>query len=296
MSGLPKPSLPYVIVSCLTIAASLFLIFFGIVAFSRTWDPCSLIGGAVLLPLPSALAMQQYRATFLLVRRAAKTAAILLFIVSGFAALACVTTLGESVASGGAIPWVLLLPMFAIALVCGFVGWLNIRWARTLPESVEPALRSSFTLRELFAAVAAFGVMTAITIAIVRSTPPRYAEHVDIADAPFGLPLVATDISYCQGVRGTIAYEFTIEESDFREWVESRIGSAESESANVAILPITTPISVTRYNAISSDLTGLDSISVGRGLHYSRSFESDGGIHAVFDSTTNRAYYYAHFH
>lgn len=293
---MPKPSVPYVIVACLTIAASLLLISIAIAAFAQTWDPCSLIGGAVLLPLPSALAIQQYRATFRLVRKAAKTTAILLFIVAGFTAFAFVTTMGEFIASGVNIPWLgLLLPMLAISLVSGVAGWLNICWARSLPDSVEPAVRPLFSRRELLASVAIIGVMTAITTYFIRSEPPRYAEHVGIADAPFGLPSAATDISFCQGFRGTIAYEFTIEESDFREWVESEIGSAESQSANVAILPIMTPIRCMRYNALSSDLNGPGFISVSAGLHYSWSCE-DRDIYAAFDSTSSRAYYSAHFH
>lgn len=296
MPGTLKPSLSYVVVSCLTIAASLFLITLAISAFSRAWDPCSLLGGVVLLPLPSALAYQQYRAAFRLNRGAAKSAATLQFIVGAFSAALFIICTTQFIKGGGYVPWLeFLLPTFAVSVLSGVTGWLNVRWYRGLPDSIEPLLGPRFSLRELLVAVAVLGAMIAITCSFIRSTPPKYAEHVDIADAPFGLPTTAIDISYCQGFRGTIAYEFTIDELKFREWVDSGIGSAESESANVAILQISTPINITRYNALSSDLTGPDSISVSAGLHYSWSYE-DRGVYALFDSTTNRAYYFAHFH
>tara|TARA_Y100001933_G_scaffold215598_1_gene222344 strand:- start:179 stop:736 length:558 start_codon:yes stop_codon:yes gene_type:complete len=124
---------------------------------------------------------------------------------------------------------------------------------------------------------------------------PRYAENVPVAEAPFGLPADATDVSFYQGFRGTIAYEFTIDETSFREWVADGIGSIESNASNTELEQITTPVSITRYNAYSPELNGPDSITVNNGLYYSWSFE-DRGVYAVFDSTTDRAYYFAHFH
>jgi hypothetical protein len=129
----------------------------------------------------------------------------------------------------------------------------------------------------------------------IRSTPPPYAEHVERADAPFSLPEGATDVSFCQGVRGMTAFEFTTDEEAFRKWVESGIGSSESQAANVPLSPITAPITITRYNALSKRLKGPRSVTVNSGLHYRWSYE-DGGIYAVFDSSTNRAYFYAYYH
>ena len=295
MTETPKPTLLLVAMSVLVIGFSLFLVSVAIAAFTVTWDPCSLIGGAIILPLPVALAIQQYRATFRGVGPAALTAAILLFIVGGFAAFAFATTFGEIAMGGGELPWLsLLLPMLAVAIVGLFGGWLNLRWRRNLPLSATDS-GWRFSLREILAAVAAISLLTGLTASFIRSTPPRYAENVSVADAPFGLPASAADVSFCQGFRGTIAYEFTVDEISFREWVADGIGSIESNASNTELEPITTPVSITRYNAYSSDLNGPDSVTVNKGLHYSWSFE-DRGVYAVFDSTTNRAYYFAHFH
>ena len=60
MTETPKPTLLLVAMSVLVIGFSLFLVSVAIAAFTVTWDPCSLIGGAIILPLPVALAIQQY--------------------------------------------------------------------------------------------------------------------------------------------------------------------------------------------------------------------------------------------
>lgn len=295
MTESPKPTPLLIATSVLVIAFSLFLVSVALAAFTVTWDPCSLIGGAIILPLPAALAVQQYRATYRGVAPAALTAAVLLFIVGGFAAFALATTFGEIAMGGGELPWFrLLLPMLAVAIVGLFGGWLNLRWRRNLPPTLTDA-GCRFSLREILAAGAAISLLTGLTASFVRSTPPRYAENVSVADAPFGLPASATDVSFCQGFRGTIAYEFSVDETSFREWVADGIGSIESNASNTKLEPIITPVSITRYNAYSSELSGPESITVNKGLHFSWSFE-DRGVYAVFDSSTNRAYYFAHSH
>ncbi|MEZ6089903.1 MAG: hypothetical protein R3C05_18120 [Pirellulaceae bacterium] len=148
---------------------------------------------------------------------------------------------------------------------------------------------------ELLVAVTAIACVPALAVYFVRSTPPRYAENVPRDKAPFGLPAEASDVSFCQGFRGTIAYEFAIKEDAFIEWVESGIGSVESDAAKVAIQPITAPYSIPRYSSLMATLTGPDSITIANGLYYAWSKE-DRGVHAAFDRSTNRAYYFAHFH
>lgn len=150
-------------------------------------------------------------------------------------------------------------------------------------------------MRELLVGMAAIGFMTALVASSIRSIPPQYAEHVAITEAPFGLPQDAQDVSFCQDVRGTIAYEFTIDRSAFCEWVERGIGSIESNSSDARLEPITNAVTITRFYRLSQELTGPNSITVTDGLRYRWSHE-DRGVYAVFDATTNRAYYYAHFH
>ena len=156
-----------------------------------------------------------------------------------------------------------------------------------------PGLR--YSTRELLGTMTIIAAVFALSSWLHNSAPPKYAEHVEFAEAPFGLPSEATDISFCRGFRGTIAFEFSIDEIGFREWVKSGIGSIESQSAGIALLPITTSVSIWRYSFLASELPGSDITTVSAGFHYSWSHE-DRGVYAVFNSTTNRAYYYAHYH
>jgi hypothetical protein len=286
--------------SLLILTACLFLISYALAMFTVTWDPCSLFGGLVILPLPAILAVAQYRATFRQNTKAASTSALLLFIIGGLAFLAFAVTLGEMLIEGVRLPWIsLLLPMLATGVVGCLAAWINLSWSRRLtkvrPSATNPTAPIRFSVRELLAAVAVIAFVTCLVAHFIRSTPPRYAENVSRDKAPFGLPVNARDISFCQGFRGTIAYEFTIDEADFIAWVRSGIGSIESDAANVPLRPITTPYEIRRFYALSSGLAGPDSTTIANGLYYHWSKE-DRGVYAAFDRTTNRAYYFAHFY
>ena len=292
----PKPRLFHVAVSVLVILVSLFLISAAIATFMADLDPCSVFGGAILILLPAVLAIQQYRATFRHIRSAAKMAAGMLFFVGIVSAFVAFMIIIEVVRQGDALPWgILITQMILFSVAANTARCLNLWWGRGLPYEAESYSSPRFTIRELLAATAAVCFVAAVSSYIVRSIPPTYGEHVDLADAPFDLPENATNISFCHGFRGTVAYEFTTDVASFRDWVDAGIGSIESEASDVKLVPITSPVSITRYIACSTDLTGPDSITVANGLHYSWSFE-DRGVYAVFDSTTNRAYYFAHFH
>jgi hypothetical protein len=296
----PKRSIALILFSVIVLAACVLLVSAAIAMFTVTWDPCSLIGGGIVLPLPAALAMQQYRGTFRCNAKAALISSVLLFIVAGLALFAFAMTLGEMIVEDVRIPWTsLLLPMLGTGVVSGASAWMNLSWSRRLNQSatsdVHMAERVSFWRHELLVAVTAIALVTALVAYFVRSTPPRYAENAPRDIAPFGLPAEATEISFCQGFRGTIAYEFTIDEKGFVNWVESGIGSLESEAANVSIKPIAVPYSIQRYKSLTANLTGPDSITIANGLYYDWSKE-DRGVYAAFDRTTNRAYYFAHFH
>ncbi|MEM7314388.1 MAG: hypothetical protein AAF497_14670, partial [Planctomycetota bacterium] len=245
--------------------------------------------------MKTKLAVQQYRGTFRQVRSAASATSMLLYVVGAFAAFAFATTLGEIATMRAKLPWLgLLLPMLGVAMAALCGGWLNWEWQRRLPDNVNDA-GWRFSILEALAAMTAIGFLTAVASSLVRSAPSKYAEGVPVIETPFVLPDDATDVSYCHGVRGTIAYEFSVCESSFRDWVASGIGSIESSTSDTKLKPITTPISITRYIALSSDLIGARSVTIAGGLHYSWSFE-DRGVNAVFDAATSRAYYFAHYH
>lgn len=295
-----KPPFALVGSSLFVLAACMLWISVAISALTVTWDPCSLFSGFALLQLFAYLAFHQYSGTFRHDSKSAFITSLFLFVVGGMAWLAVAITLIEMPVEGVRIPWLsLLTPLFGFGVVCGAFAWINLSWSRrierSLPADEQSADWTRFSIRELMAAVAAIACVIALTTFIVRSAPPRHAENVSRDKAPFGLPAEASGISYCQGIRGTIAYEFTIDEKGFVKWVESGIGSIESEAANVTVQPIKAPYTIRRYCNLAPGLTGQDSITVVNGLFYNWSKE-DRGVHAAFDRTTNRAYYYAHFH
>jgi hypothetical protein len=295
----PKPTIVHLTLSVVVLSGCLVLISMGISAFAALWDPCAVFTSVWTLAYSSALAFQQYRGTFRRHPGAAFMAAVLLFFVGALATLTCALMLGASAGAGGRIPWGSpLLPQLAIAATSFLAGWSNLQWSRQLrvagPPEVHSAANSRFSLRELLLGITAIGAVTAMVSSFVRSIPPKYAEHVSRDHAPFGLPATASDISFCQGIRGTIAFEFTIAEDEFIAWVESGIGSLESNSANVALQPITTPYTIRRYYTLTRELTGPESITITKGLFYDWSKE-DRGVHAAYDRTTGRAYYFAHF-
>lgn len=296
----PRRPILLIFLSVVVLAACILLVSAAIAMFAVTWDPCSLIGGAILLPFPVILAFQQYCGTFRNIAKAAKRSAVLLFVLAGFAFLGFILTLGEMIVEGVQIPWTsLILPMLAVVVISGISGWLNLCWSRelkrSLTEDAHAGVRVLFSKREILVAVAAATCVTAVVTYLIRSTPPRYAENVARDRAPIDLPAEATKISFCQGFRGTIAYEFTIDEKGFVEWVESGIGSLESDAANVSIRATKEPYTIPRYTSLMESSTAPESITITDGLYYDWS-EEDRGIYAAFDRTSNRAYYYAHFH
>jgi len=293
--------MPFATVSALVIAGNLLLLSTFIAAAIVEPNRFAIMGGLFVLPLCVLMAVQQYRGTFRCVQSAATTTSVLLYIMGGFLIFGVVTSAGEAIANSISLRMMasILIAMLIVATCSIAIGRMNALWSRRIRSAIDsgavPAIKRGFSLRDLLLAVTVIAAMTAITSQLIRSAPPWYAENIQASAAPFSLPAGATDVSYCKGYRGTIAYEFTINEPAFRGWVESGIGSIESESAAIPIREITTPFTIRRYFTYSSKLNGPREITVNSGLFYSWSKE-DRGVHAVYDRTTGRAYYYAHFH
>ncbi len=62
--------------------------------------------------------------------------------------------------------------------------------------------------------------------------------HVSPQEARLRLPAGATDICIRRGYRGTISYNFAIDEAGFWKWTELVGGSLESQASGVKILPV----------------------------------------------------------
>ena len=259
------------------------------------------MGGVLIAPLFSVLAVQQYRGTFRGVPSAATTASVIQYGWGGLLLFGVATTAGEAMADSIAVSFLasVLVPMFLSASFSLVSGRMNALWARCLRTAfcagAARPIQRGFSLRELILAVTVIAAMTAITTPLIRTAKPKFAEHIHAADAPFHSPAGATDVSYSRGFRGTVAFEFTCDELAFRDWVVAGIGSIEARAAAVPIREISSSHTITRYYAYASQLNGPTEIAVNSGLFYSWSRE-DRGVHAVYDRATGRGYYHAHYH
>ncbi len=296
-----KPSKLLLVMAVMIIGGSLFVISAFIASCIAEPNPFAIIVGVFFMPPLVVVAILQYFAAFRAVRIAAMITSIMLYLFGAFATFAFITTAGELAVER--IPfsyaYTLLGTMAMIAAAFFVCGRVNANWSRRLRTARETLAivpgQGEFGAREFLLGVVVIAAMGATASYLVYTEPPGYAEHVDRFPARLGLPSGATDVSYCKGFRGTIAYEFTIDEKEFCEWVESGIGSIESESAGIPLKEIVEPSTITRYNAYSNELNGPEKIEVFNGLHYSWSKE-DRGVYAVFDRATGRAYYHAHYH
>lgn len=267
-------------------------------ALAVTWNPCAVIGGVMLLPIPTVLLFEQGRAIRPGSSRAARTSSILLFLIGGFAFIALGMSIGEMAMHGSFPPWKFALPFLAVGAISCWAAWLNRRWSQQLTDfesqDGRPEPPSSLTSR-FGLPLAPIVCAAALGAYFIATEPPQFAEHVSRDLAPVDLPAGAVDVSYCLFVRGTVAYEFTISEQEFVQWAEGGIGSSESRGANVPVKPVNGAYSILRYSFFADELQEPNEAVVTDGLYYEWTKE-DRGVYAAFDRKTGRAYYHAHFH
>ena len=161
-------------------------------------------------------------------------------------------------------------------------------------QADESTLRPNWR-RRLALPAAPLTLAAALATYFVLTEPPRCGEHVTRDQAPVNVPPGAVDVSYCRGVRGIVAYEFTTTEPEFRQWAEDGIGSTESQAANVALKPVNGRYAILRYPSLTEQAPDYVEAVITDGLYYEWRKE-DRGVYAAFDRRTNRAYYHAHFH
>lgn len=300
-SSFPQASKLLAVLSALVIAGNVFLISAFVGSSIIDPNPFAFIGGFFVLPICIFLAVQQYRGTFRRVPSAAHATSMMLYIVGAFLLFGAATSTAETIQKGISLRLTapFLVPMLAAAFSSIAIGKLNSRWCQSMLAAIESGAQApvhrGFSLRELLLGVGIIAAMIGIGFHLIRTAPPRYAEGVDASAVSFDLPSGATDVSYGRGVRGTIAYEFTINEAAFRQWIDSGIGSPEAQSAGIPLEEITSRFTIPRYGATSPESKGPDEITINQGLYYSWSKE-DRGVYAAFDRTTGRAYYHAHYH
>ena len=158
------------------------------------------------------------------------------------------------------------------------------------------AVASSPTARAELRAGAAMVDVTPLTFPVlvngnmyfINTSPERFAEHLETTNPPFGIPAGAKDICYCQGWRGTIAYEFTIDEARFRNWAEAQFADRkDSHHEENGTMRVTT------YRTLLPDFHDVEQLEIPHAVIYSWA-EADAGTYAVFDRDTNRVYYFSH--
>ncbi len=294
-----RPTLLHRVCAALAIAASLGIL--CVFVAGCVDEPFYAFAGVIVVPCCLGVAALQYFGTFRRHMGSADGVGVVFFLFGAFATFVGVMSLGDAVMKGLSLtltaPFVAIVATVAVINVA--VGLMNWMWARRLraaiAEGASPA-RRGWSWREAVGAAAVLAAMTGATAYMIRTTPPRMAEHVTAEEAPVGLPDGASDVSYRLGARGTRAYEFTVEEQAFRDWVQSGIGSVESLSDGVELEEIDSPFTPYRYLDFErGSADQLNGPRVSNGLHYGWSKE-DRGIYVTFDRDTNRAYYFSHSH
>ena len=301
---LPKRTLLFTAASVLIIAVCLFIAAAFTGEAIADPNPFTVFGGIVIVSPCILIALAQYFGAF---RHAPLGARIVSIAFYGVSAIWSLTLFGAaiemlqldfSVSLLGISLTFVAAGMFATALVLA-IARANWHWANDVRTAIGPELfmpnGNRYSICELMVMMAAVAMMIATVAALTRHRPPNFAEHVDAAHAPFTLPPGATDISYCQGFRGTIAYEFTTNEAAFRTWVESGIGSLETQYSGTKVTEITYEFQIRRYHQLKSSSSPRVDPPITNGLYYAWTKE-DKGIYAAFDRRTNRAYYQAHYH
>ncbi len=183
-----------------------------------------------------------------------------------------------------------------------WVGLLNFRWHRrlaaapvlaTLVEDSDdtPPRRRGFriSLRQTLALVAALSAVLAGVTSGYRDIPPQLAMHVAPEEARLDLPAGATDVCIWRGSRGTIAYNFAVDEAGFWEWTETTGGSLESQASGVTIQPIIGSFDVW----IVDPSVPTNQHTIKRGWYYDW-HEEDRRLQYAYDADQGRAYFSFH--
>ncbi len=282
-----RPPGHLIVTSLLILALCVALAAMAVAALGQTWNAGSVLGGVVLLPLPLALGWQQYRAAVCASASAAVVAMWMLIMLGGFVALFTVGTAVTLRDQPIAVPRAVPLAALAASLFCFGAAWANRRWARALVERGVAVQRvRGWRLAILVLLLVAIGPVAAF---FIHTTLPQFAEHVEFESPPFGIPAPARDICYCQGARGALAYEFTIDEDGFRDWTQHRLGAVLTVVAQ-ELRPIDTPVLMDRYSSLRSGLEQPDSVTITAGWYVEWS-DRNRRVRAAFDATTRRAYY-----
>ena len=286
----PRPGKLLVALSVLLIGGCLLMVGGAVGAMASTFDPCSAISGALMLPVPLFLAVQQYRGVFHRQAVAAFAAACCLVGFGGLFVLAGVGNSLEFFVSNWqtGIDWSNEWPFFGllativlVGLTMVAVGWLTMRWSKQLRAAGQGSVSRTFSSRELAATMALIGVVAGVAC-LMADRRPSTGINVPPDQAPFSVPPTAKAVCYQMFSGNNGAVEFTTDEATFRQWIAAEVAPAAWDRADVALLEKKAESVIRDYRGKSWLATDV--------LQYSWSFEGNGAV-AIFDPATGRAYY-----
>ena len=148
--------------------------------------------------------------------------------------------------------------------------------------------RLQFSLREVLAVPLLVALIAGLVAWMTRDRLPQYGVNVPVDQTPLPLPEGAKDVCYCQGARGMLACEFTIDEQGFLEWGRQQIGS-QGVPPGTEFSKITGRYQIVRYTWVHSKLPGPPHATISRGYYCELYIQ---GIFYAYDLDEQRAYYY----
>lgn len=295
----PKPTKYLFISSLVNIVGALFLTSCSLASIiAAPWDACAVIAAGFLTPVSVGIGISQYLGVFHRNQTSAETVGVILSVIGALLLFGVFNYLNESIKDPSILhAWMIQVCLAALGLFFALCGWANLAWSRLLKTAADSPEKSpkpgTFSRWDRTAALLATTFVVIATSLMISTIPPEFAENVEYTRPPFDIPVGATSISFCQGSRGTIAYEFSIDEAGFREWLQKKIDSMGPMNSRNSIEPITSTFTMKRYVSLKRELKGDPNISISDGLRYSWHKE-DQGKYAAFDRTKKRAYYHSH--
>jgi hypothetical protein len=209
--------------------------------------------------------------------------------------------------SAGALPeWNYLADLvLPVMLVGAWLCWLSLLdclWQRRLghsPIAATPVddtdssatnrihvIGFQISLREWLALVASLSIVIAGFAYGMRDIRPRYTTHASPLAAGLNLPAGASDVCVLRGLRGTVAYNFAIDEAGFWQWARSFDSSIEAHGRGKEVKAIANEFVI---------ITCSNDPTVSKCAHTIRHGwfhdDEDHGIQYAYDVDLGRAYY-----
>lgn len=262
------------------------------------WNPFAMLGSFMILSGVMAVAYGQFNAVFRYRSESACWVYVMYFVLAGLAILGLAGNLPEVIQDKpfNRVEFLDFVIHFGgmclgAAVYFVFCGILMMRWYRKIRRAgaegvVLSGLLGRRIITEIFFAVFLVPLVLGGVYGHYRGEIIDFGERVESVD---WLPEPAGKVSYYISYNYT-AYEFTIPEEDFLEWVKRKGWEADE---------IESPVTVERYNQRKDRVKGQsevvqdepDTANVEAGLYY-KELERDGGrTVVVYDRAKKRAYY-----